>query len=254
MPPSPLRQRLLVPLTLGLALVGGLATPPLADAAAEPSAAPALGGESRSVEPFEAVVVRGRVDLVLQPAAAPAVRVEAGPADAQGLELRVVRRDGRPTLEIDQRGPRSRSGSPPAPKVTVGWTNLAALTLQGSGSTRVNGLSTPAFRLRMQGSGDVVLDGVQTRSLAVSLAGSGDLKARGRADALSISLAGSGDVDAASLEAEAVSVSLAGSGDVSVQATRTLGASVAGSGTLRYEGSPQVTSQVAGSGRVVRRE
>lgn len=239
--------------TVSIALLGAILSPTSAHAQVSSArAATAAAGVARNVEPFEAIVLRGAVNLVLRQGAAPGVWVQASDTDVAGIETRVVQRDGRATLEIDQRRGLSWSARR-APTVTVDWVRLSSLVVQGAGDVSADGMPTPALNLRVQGSGDVTLRRVDTRDLSISIAGSGDVHASGRAAALAIALAGSGDVDASALDADAVSVSIAGSGDVSVKANQVLSAKLAGSGDLRYSGNPQVQSRVAGSGTVTHR-
>ena len=244
------------PLALALAFAALVLPPAAARAqgasAAAASPAPPAAGERRSLPPFEAITVRGAVDLVLRQSGPVAAWVQAPAGEAASVETRVVQRDGRATLEID----RPRAGSLLArqvPTVTVDWERLSALRVRGSGDVVASGMVTPALRIDLEGSADIHIDRLDTRSLTLAVAGSGDVRLAGAAPALSVSVAGSGDVDASALEADAVSVSVAGSGDVVVRARSSLGVSIAGSGDVVYLGNPRLSQQVVGSGSVARR-
>ena len=210
----------------------------------------APAGQSRAVQAFEAVRVRGGpVEVVLRPGREVRLRVQAREEDAAWVETRVSRQDGRETLVIDVKPPPGRLARP-VPQVLVDWTRLSAVSLQGSADLLVDGAAVPALAVQLQGSGAVRLKGVDTPTLSLALAGSGDIHAEGRARSMVVSLAGSGEVKAVGLEAEQVEVSIAGSGDVEVQASQTLSAQVAGSGDLRHRGPARVQSRVSGSGSV----
>jgi len=208
-----------------------------------------MAGQARPVQAFEAVRVRGPVEVVLRQGREARVWVQAHDQDAARVETRVSRQDGRETLHIDFK-PHPLRLARSAPRVHVDWTRLSAVSLQGSADVVVEGAAVPTLAVRVQGSGAVRLKGLDTPALSLALAGSGDILAEGRSRSLAVSLAGSGEVKAAGLEADIVEVSIAGSGEVEVHARQTLSAQVAGSGDLRHRGPARVQSRVAGSGSV----
>jgi len=189
--------------------------------------------EARAVGDFQAIELRGDIDLVVRQSGRTAVEVQADDNLLARVETEVI--DGRHgrTLRIGWR--RDESVRPRAPTVvTVDVAQLRAVASSGSGDVRIDALTTPLFSLALAGSGDARL-------------------ARLSIDELSVSIAGSGDVSAQDLAAEEVKVSVAGSGDARVHAERELTVAIAGSGDVVYSGAAAVKSSIAGSGSVRKR-
>jgi hypothetical protein len=201
---------------------------------------------------FEAIALRGSIDLVVRQGSPSAVSVTADDNLLALVETTVQGGSGGPRLVVRWKpGTSIHTRS----KVTVQVTTprLGALASAGSGDIRVEALDTPRLELSLSGSGDAALARLKTEELRISISGSGDVKAEGQASRLRISIAGSGDVDATRLPTDEASVSIAGSGDVAVTAVKKLSVSIAGSGDVIYTGEPEVTRSVAGSGTVKRR-
>lgn len=205
--------------------------------------------ETRAVEGFEAVSLRGSIDLEVRQAAQASVAVTA---DDNLLPLLETVVDGG-TLQVRfRRGESVRTKTPT--KVVVTTPKLTAVSSAGSGDVLVDGLQTPVFKLSIAGSSETVLRRLQTDALEVTIAGSGDVKGDGSARALKISIAGSGDVLLGGVESDDVQVSIAGSGDAAVTANKSLRVSIAGSGDVSYRGNPtSVKSSVMGSGSLEKR-
>lgn len=113
---------------------------------------------------------------------------------------------------------------------TVTARNLKAIHLSGSGSAKLESLSTDRLEVRISGSGDVV--------------------ASGRAGQQTVSISGSGRYNGAACQGATADVHISGSGNVTVNASDHLDAHVSGSGDIDYLGHPSVNTQISGSGRV----
>lgn len=245
MPP----RRLLLVLPVA-ALLAFLGTGPMA---AEPiRGSGTVRSQSRPAAGFDAIEVRGGLNVVLRQGVREAVDLRADDNILALIETRVVPRDGGATLEIGP-APDGSWTSRANVQVTVDLVTLKALTLKGSSDVSCDALKTPVLKLEVHGSGDVRLRQLDTDDLGVRLAGSGDIDVAGRARQFALSVAGSGDVNASRLVADTVSVSIAGSGDASVNARRSLAVSIAGSGDVTYTGDAAVQTSIAGSGTVSRR-
>jgi Putative auto-transporter adhesin, head GIN domain len=210
--------------------------------------------ETRAVTGFQAISMRGGIDLVVRQGSSEGVQVRADD-NLLALVQTVVEGSGSTrTLRIQFKPGESLRAKTPI-VVTVDVVQLSALASSGSGDIHIGALKTPALSLSLAGSSDATLEGLETEQLSISIAGSGDVQARGRATRLEISIAGSGDVQAHELAAGDVSISIAGSGDARVMAQKTLGVSIAGSGDVQYSGAATVTrSSILGSGTVRKRQ
>lgn len=113
---------------------------------------------------------------------------------------------------------------------TVTARNLKAVHLSGSGSAKLDSLSTDRLEIDVTGSGDVV--------------------ASGRAGHQTISISGSGSYNGAACQGTTGEVHISGSGNVTVNVSDQLDAHVSGSGDIEYLGHPSVNTHISGSGHV----
>jgi hypothetical protein len=210
--------------------------------------------EPRPVSGFQAIALRGAIDLVVRQAGREGVQVRADDNVAPLVQTVVEGSGDARTLRIQfKAGESVRTKTPVV--VTVDVVKLSAVASSGSGDVRIEALETPALTLSISGSSDARLERLDTEQLSISIAGSGDVQARGRAARLDVSIAGSGDVQARELAAGDVSVSISGSGDASLTAQKTLSVSIAGSGNVEYGGGATLAKHVvAGSGSVRQRQ
>lgn len=210
--------------------------------------------ETRSVSGFQAIALRGGIDLVVRQGSREALVVRADDNLLPLVETVVEGLADARTLRIQFKpGESLRTRTPVV--VTVDVLTLKALASSGSGDITVEALKTPALKLSISGSSDARLRQLDTEQLTIAVAGSGDVQASGRAAKLDISIAGSGDVQTRDLAAADVSVAIAGSGDASVNAQKTLSVSIAGSGDVEYGGGATLARRsVAGSGSLRQRQ
>ena len=163
------------------------------------------------------------------------------------------------TLRISTRGLLLRHRQPLEVDVTLPM--LDALSVDGSGDTRVNGFSGERIEVSLNGSGSVRFNG-RYRQARAALHGSGELSLdAGNSDSIeaelmgsgAISLAGatrsfryegsgSGTLDAQRLRAEEAQLRQTGSGSASVTVRDTVAASVSGSGDIDIHGEPSQRS------------
>ncbi len=156
--------------------------------------------------------------------------------------------------------------------VTVGYVNLDAISMTGSGDGFAKELASNELRLRITGSSDLKIESVNTDILQVTLTGSGDITINdveadsiesritgsgsidlsGRVIAQDIAITGSGDHYAPELRSQETTVKIHGSGDAEVWAEARLNISITGSGDIEYYGNPSVTDRITGSGDLIR--
>ena len=208
-----------------------------------------LQSETRAVSGFQAITLRGSMNLVLRQGTREGVELRADDNLLPLIETQVVDRNGVRTLEIGTKKGASYVSRNPL-VASVDLITLSALTITGAGDAVSEALKTPSLRVAITGSGNVRLHQLSADEVSAKVSGSGDIEFSGRTARLGVSIAGSGDVNTRGLEADEVSVSVAGSGDASVTARKTLGVSIAGSGSVVYSGEPVVSSSIAGHGSV----
>ena len=240
------RTRLVLPLLLAASALGTL---PVAAQAAGTQGSGRSTTEVRAVAEFQAIALRGAIDLDLKQGSPTSVQVQADDNLLPLLESVVEPgRDGAVLHLRWKSGERISTRSPARVSVTV--PELKSIAAAGAGDIRIDSFKTPSFKLSISGSGDARMAGLQTDDLTVGIAGSGDVRGTGQAAKLSLSISGSGDVKLGELRADEVTVRIAGSGDAEVNAQKTLQVSIAGSGDVLYSGEAVLKSSVAGSGSV----
>lgn len=245
------RRRLSLGLaTATLGLLTGL-SPGLA-AAASVAGSGTVATESRPTGAFQAIALRGSIDLDVRQGDAISVQVQADDNLLPYLETVVEPGASGPVLHVRWKSGHSITTRSKT-RVAVVMPALNAIAGAGSGDIRVEAFRTPRLKLSLAGSGDALLAGLQTDELNLSIAGNADVKGSGRAARLGITISGSGDVALGEMAAEDVSVRIAGSGDAEVQAQKTLSVNIAGSGDVVYRGDAVLSSSVAGSGTIRRK-
>jgi hypothetical protein len=179
--------------------------------------------EHRELAPFAVVELAGANTVTVRVGAAQSVAV-TGDDNLVGRVTTTVRSD---RLFIADYGTFSTE-SPMTVAVSV--PSLDGVTLSGSGTVTVQGVTGPDF--------------------AVDLSGTGTLVASGIVDRLTAVLSGAGTVELGDLVARDAVARLGGTGDISVQATSTLDATLTGTGSIVYSGSPSVTTHDTGTGTI----
>jgi hypothetical protein len=227
--------------------------------AAAPAVAATTGSgnavtETRTASDFQAVAMRGSIDVVIRQGSSEGVQVRADDNIVPLVQTVVEGHGDTRTLRIQFKAGESVRAKTPV-VVTVDVVKLTTVSSSGSGDIRIEGLKTPALTMSISGSSDATLMQLDTEQLSISIAGSGDVQVRGRAAKLDIAIAGRGDVNASELAAGDVSVSIAGSGDANVTAQKTLSVSIAGSGDVENGGGAMLAKRsIAGSGSVRQRQ
>jgi Putative auto-transporter adhesin, head GIN domain len=102
----------------------------------------------------------------------------------------------------------------------------------------------------LSGTGTVIVEGVTGTDFVADLSGTGTLAASGTVDRLTAVLSDTGTVELQGLVAQDVIARLEGTGDINVHATSTLDATLTGTGSIVYFGSPSVTTHNTGTGSI----
>jgi len=186
--------------------------------------------QSRAVEDFQSIEMRGAAELIVKVGPAASLNLDASDRTLKHVETRVSGN----TLVIDL-------------GKTRGW-------FSEHGSLKVT-VTTPALKsLESNGAGDIKITGLNGGDQELRLAGAHNVEAEGRLDKLTVVLSGAGNVDYHKVIAVDAKVTVNGAGNVEVQATQSLRAEVNGVGAVRYSGDPaKVESELHGLGAITRR-
>ncbi|MFH1501502.1 MAG: head GIN domain-containing protein [Candidatus Eisenbacteria bacterium] len=128
--------------------------------------------------------------------------------------------------------------------------DLSGISVSGSGTARMESLTSGILSVAVSGSGSVRVPGLTAETVAVAISGSGDVVVGGTTSTQTVAISGSGEYEARELGSAAASITVSGSGDATVSVAETLEAYVSGSGSVGYYGDPEVDRRVSGSGEV----
>ena len=205
--------------------------------------------ERRDVSGYEAVALESGFKVLIRQGSSHKLELRAERNLLPYIETRVVEGSKGRTLDIQtKRG--YHLSTRQTPVIEIEMPALRGVSIAGSGTIKVDPMSTQELKASISGSGEITLNGVKSERLTMSISGSGDIIASGSAGNLSVSVAGTGDIKARELQVEEAKVSIAGSGDVVLAASKQLKVSIAGSGDVAYVGNPELSLSTAGSGKV----
>ena len=176
--------------------------------------------ETRNLDEFNRVVIKGAMDVVIKAGKSQSVEVSADEDYLVRVETRVD--DG--TLYISQEGRRWHDIDI---KITV--RNLDGIFIDGAADIDATGIDSDNFDLEINGAGDVTLEGA--------------------CGAVTIEINGAGDVDAEDLKCKNVDVTINGAGDVDASASESVVAELNGVGDITICGDPdKVRPRIRGLG------
>jgi hypothetical protein len=184
--------------------------------------------ETRTVENFHAIDLRGAADAEIVAGKATSLTVTSDDETLRNLQTQV--RDGVLVIQTDKsRGSWFQRRA--TVKLQIETPSLDSLILNGAGD----------FRLR-----DVMGD-----KLKVVMAGAGSISATGQVTALQARIDGAGGMDLRKLTTGDAEVSVNGAGSLEVCATGNLNAEVNGVGSITYSCNPQkAATSVHGVGSI----
>lgn len=185
--------------------------------------------EEREVESFDAIVLMGAGDVIVELDTRERLTVEA---DDNILEFLLTEvRGGRLELRV-------REDTSLSPSATITYrvtaTDLDDVAVFGSGNVAASGIATDRFEASVNGSGTIRLVGL--------------------ANEVDFEIPGSGRIDGADLVAFDGDATINGSGTIIVHATDQLDVTINGSGAVEYFGDPDGDRTINGSGTISRLE
>lgn len=183
--------------------------------------------ETRALDSFTRVDLRGQGDIVLTKGASPSIVVEA--EDNFMVYLRSNVSSG--TLILD---------TPDNVNLQLTQPIIFHLTYTDSPT-----------ELAISGSGSIHAEDLTTNSLDVRVSGTGDCVLSGTAPQLTFDLSGTGGFDGREFTSQNATVRISGTGTAIVNAAQTLDITVNGTGGVSYLGSPQITQNISGVGSVI---
>jgi hypothetical protein len=183
--------------------------------------------ESRTVETFHAIELRGAAEMQVEVGKGPALSITAGERVLQATSTQV--RDGVLVVLVRERGGWFQRG--PSAKLIVQAPTLDSVQISGAGDFRLLDVSGPMLTIAIQGAGSLAANGAVGRLVA--------------------SIDGAGSANLTRLVANDAQIAVNGAGSIEVNVTGTLDAEVNGVGSITYAGNPQkVVPSVHGVGSI----
>jgi hypothetical protein len=186
--------------------------------------------QTRAVENFHSIEMRGAAELVVKIGPATSLNLEGSEKTLNRVDTRV--NDDSLVIDVGK---------------SHGW-------FSEYGHLKVT-ITTPSLKaLESNGAGDIKITGLNGGDQELRLAGAHNVEGDGHLDKLTIVLSGAGNIDYHKVVAEDATVTVNGAGNVDVQVKQALHAEVNGLGAVHYSGEPQkVESELHGLGSISRR-
>lgn len=168
--------------------------------------------ESRDLEEFSRIVIKGAMDIEVEVGKNQSVEVFADRDYLSNVET-YVRGD---TLYLSQEGRRWHSVDV---DIEIQVRNLDSIRLEGAADIDVINIDSDNFELEIDGAGDVTLEGT--------------------CGSLTIEINGAGDIDAEDLKCKSVDATINGAGDIDAYASESVVAVLNGVGDITICGNPE---------------
>lgn len=205
--------------------------------------------EDRHTATFDGLVVEVPADTYFSQDTVFKVALHAQENILDEIETTVINNN----LHIRFRHSNTRIRSNEGITIYVSGPDVRSLAVDGSGYLEASAPITPAnLSLQVEGSGSIRINHVTTTEINAGIDGSGSVHVNsGTANAAKARISGSGSMDLSGVMVKEADAGISGSGNIKVFATETLRANISGSGTVFYKGTPTVTTKVSGSGTVI---
>lgn len=207
----------------------------------------------QELPPFDRVAVEGHMDVTLVEGKTEGIALAGAPDDLRGLRLDVT--EGMLTI-ANTRARRwwlDFMGEVRPARITLTYSKLNALAVEGAATVRVGRLATDRLSVSGTGATSVSIGALEANELTVTGSGALKMEVAGRTVSQKIRISGAGDYQAAKLDSQTAAVTVSGAGRVVVRAQKTLDIGVSGAGSVEYFGGPKVTQDIRGVGSVRRR-
>jgi len=225
--------------------------------------------ETRDLEDFHDIEINIPHDVELVRSDIPWVKLEGNASAIKDIDTVVV--NGK--LRISQDDGWFSWGRNEDVHLSVGYTELEAVTINGSSETYAETLTGDDLSLAIAGSGDLEIDVLEskdvvisvmgsgnveiqkldTRDLSTKISGSGSIKILGSCETQEVNITGSGDYAAEEFKSLQADVTIRGSGDAEMWVENQLNIAITGSGDLVLYGDPSITKSVSGAGSLEQR-
>lgn len=200
--------------------------------------------ETRSVDSFNSIDLRGSGALILSQGPRQPLRIEAEDNILKALTTHVE--SGKLIIGSDG----CISATRPI-RIYATAKDIRSLEVSGSGTiTGERMINADSLDLKLSGSGGMDLN-LKANALRTEIPGSGTILLRGAADDQVADISGSGKIAGYELVTKQSEITISGSGAVEANVSDEIVARISGSGTVYYRGNPgRISEDISGSGVV----
>ncbi|MBN2526049.1 MAG: DUF2807 domain-containing protein [Deltaproteobacteria bacterium] len=201
--------------------------------------------ETRTVAPFEQIIVSGKMNITLQVGANYEVLLSGDDNVVDAVKVRVINNALRiqaPKASIQKQQLQVTIVTPRLTGITASLTENISINMSGS--------PVDELRIRLSGVGRLDINGVQAQSIQSQMDGTGKLTIEGRANHLNFRISGLGQGNFSHLCLRTASIRVNGMGKVTINAAENLEATVKGLGKVAYFGDPSLQRDVTGGGKI----
>ncbi len=129
---------------------------------------------------------------------------------------------------------------------------VEVLSVTGSGDIiSESSINSNDLVLNISGSGSIKINELSSEELEATITGSGNIKLAGEnvAKKLDLTITGSGSFTSSELKINEANITITGSGSANVYVLKELDTNITGSGNVNYKGNPSVNANSTGSGK-----
>ena len=201
------------------------------------------------IEGFDRIRVDGPFKVRLTTGVAPFAKATGS---ATAIDRVAIERQGRTLIvHLNRSSWGGYPGASPGPvEIALGTHELAAATVNGSGSLEINRIKGLKFDLAVQGSGGAAVAASDVDQLTVTLFGNASSTISGRAGKLTSTQRGITSLNAAGLTIKDATIGADGASTTTATVTNSAKVTASGTATVTLTGDPSCTVRANGSATV----
>ncbi|MGD1843691.1 MAG: head GIN domain-containing protein [Thermonemataceae bacterium] len=191
----------------------------------------------REATDFQALVVKGAVDVVLQQDTLPGVQLEVKGMGTEKVKTYV--KEGTLTIEVPSSSFSFFSGEQGSVTAYVSYTTLQRLEASGASSIEIKKLlKSPSLAMKLSGACELK-GNIKTNRLILELSGASTSKLGGIATYQRLEASGASDLAHKELKSQTIEVDLSGASDATLWAEKSIEGEASGASDISVRGNPR---------------
>lgn len=203
--------------------------------------------ESRDLEPFNRILIKGGVAPVLMKGEKPSLKIETTQRKYANLSVKVE--DG--CLIIDNGKNSLIVGVEDDFFVSITYTELTEIAINGGADISINRFNEPSLSVIVNGGSNLKIEDLQADSLKITINGAANIRLAGKVQDQELVIRGGASYNGMALEVQNLSLTITGAGNADVWVRQNLKLNLAGIYSVNYWGRPAVEQSLGGLGSLV---